>query len=354
MARKKAKLAWIVNNSARRASLRKRRLGLLKKVSELTTLCGVDACVLIYCPDETEPVVWPSHDVMQQLLARFQSMPELERQRKMMNQDTYLRENGTKTQEQLTKCQRRNKEVEMTHLMHQINQGKELDELNLSELHGLIWFVEEKIKDIRKRIEFFQLVPFAPAGFPHHPHLPLPPQGPPINETAQIGSGSAGHGGSGRTPTEPSLWDPWFIDMMNHNEHQSAGSSSIRSDVGFPYHPFAGSAADDPGLPGHSFAGSFSGAADTGLPPMSFGQQGAGVSDMGLSRASSIGGSSFGPFGGDIGLGLHPFGGDVRRSSAVSELGLPRFQYFGGSSSGAGSDIGLPFDGKTWPSNFSP
>ncbi|EOY08515.1 PREDICTED: MADS-box transcription factor PHERES 1 [Theobroma cacao] len=354
MARRKVKLAWIANDSARRASLKKRRLGLLKKVSELTTLCGVDACVIIYSPDKTEPVVWPSHDVMQQQLARFQSMPESERQKKMTNQDTYLREKVTKAQEQLTQCQRRNKEVEMTHLMHQINQGKELDELNLSELHGLIWFVEEKINQIRKRIEFFLQVPFAPAGAPYHPHLPLPPQGPAVNETARIGSGSAGHGGDGRTHTEPSLWDQWLIDMMNHNEHKSAGSSRIRSDVGLPYHPFAGSAADDPGMPGHSFAGSSSGAAHTGLPPMSFRQQGAGASDMGLSRASSIGGSGFGPLGSDIGLGLHPLSGDVRRSSAGSELGLPHFRSLGGSSSGAGSDIGLPFDGKTWPNNFSP
>ncbi|MBA0637414.1 hypothetical protein Godav_005211, partial [Gossypium davidsonii] len=40
MTGKRVKLAWIENSSARRASLRKRRQGLVKKVTELTTLCG--------------------------------------------------------------------------------------------------------------------------------------------------------------------------------------------------------------------------------------------------------------------------------------------------------------------------
>ncbi|XP_007028008.2 PREDICTED: agamous-like MADS-box protein AGL28 [Theobroma cacao] len=354
MARKKVKLAWIVNDSARKASLKKRRLGLLKKVNELTTLCGVNACVIICSPDETEPVVWPSQDVVQQQLVRFQSMPELERQKKMMNQETYLREKVTKEQEQLTKCQRRNKEIQMTHFMHQINQGKGLNELNLSELLGLTWFVEEKIKEIRKRIEFFQQVSFAPAGAHHHPHLPFPPQGPAVNETARIGSGSACHGGDGRTSTEPLLWDQWFIDMMNQNELKSAGSSSIRSDMGLPYHPLAGIAADDPGLPRHSFAAGSSGSAYMGLPHMSSRHQGAGAIDMGLSCGRSVSGSSFGPFRIDTGLGLHPSGGEVGSSSARSKLGPPPLRRFEGSSSGVGSDNGLPFDGKTWPNNFSP
>ncbi|XP_021289947.1 uncharacterized protein LOC110420881 [Herrania umbratica] len=354
MARKKVKLAWIVNDSARRTSLKKRRLGLLKKVSELTTLCGINACVIIYSPDETEPVVWPSHDVVEQQLARFQSMPELERQKKMMNQETYLREKVTKAQEQLTKCQRRNKEIQMTHFMHQITEGKGLNELNLSELQGLTWFVEEKIKEIRKRFEFSQQVSFAPAGAPPHPHLPLPPQGPAVNETARIGCGSACHGGDGRTSIEPLLWDQWFIDMMNRNELKSAGSSCIRSDTGLPYHPFAGIAADDPGLPRHSFAAGSSGSADMGLPHMSFRHQGAGAGDMWLSRGRSVGRSSFVPFGIDIGLGLRPSGGEVESSPARSNLGLPPLLRFEGSSSGVGSDIGLPFDGKTWPNNFSP
>ncbi|MBA0619522.1 hypothetical protein Godav_028682 [Gossypium davidsonii] len=52
MTRKKVTLAWISNDSARKVSLKKRRLGLMKKMSELTTLCGIRACLIIYSSNE--------------------------------------------------------------------------------------------------------------------------------------------------------------------------------------------------------------------------------------------------------------------------------------------------------------
>ncbi|XWS66574.1 hypothetical protein CRYUN_Cryun05aG0211300 [Craigia yunnanensis] len=366
MTRKKLKLAWIANKGARRASLKKRRLGLLKKVSELTTLCGVDACLIVYGPDENEPMVWPSYAEVHRQLGEFHKMPELERQKKMMNQETYLGERVTKAQEHLRKYQRRNKEVVVGHLKHQINHGKGLDELNHPELHGLIWFVEEKMKEIGKCNEFFQQFPFLPAGLAHG-NLPLPPQSPANDLTARIGGAGAGLGGDGRTLTNQSLlWDQWFIDMMNNNESKSgASSSSMRSDTGLPYyHPFAGSATDCLGLQRHSVGGSSSVAAemvlppfgnfrgptsDMGLPPLSFRPHG-GASNMGLSHGS-VGGSSFGS---DVGEGQHPFE-HVGSSYTGRELGMLPFRHFGGgSSSGAGSDMGLPFDGKTSPNNLSP
>ena len=354
MTRKKLKLAWITNKGARRCSLKKRRLGLLKKVSELTTLCGVDACLIVYSPDENEPMVWPSHAEVQRQLGEFHKMPELERQQKMMNQETYLEERVTKAQEHLRNYQRRNKEVVVGHLMHQINQGKGLDELNHTELHGLIWFVEEKMKEIRKCNEFLQQFPFQPAGLAHG-NLPLPPQGPVDDLTARIGGAGAGLGGDGRSLTDQSLlWDQWFIDMMNNNESKSGASS----DMGLPYyHPFAGSAADCPGLSRHSIGGSSSVAAEMGLPP--YGNFRGPTSDMGLPHLSfrphgggsnmglphgSVGGSSFGS---DMGEGQHSFE-HVGSSSTERELGVLPFVHFGGgSSSGAGSDMGQPFDGKT-------
>ncbi|XWS66575.1 hypothetical protein CRYUN_Cryun05aG0211400 [Craigia yunnanensis] len=334
MTRKRLKLAWIANKGARRTSLKKRRLGLLKKVSELTTLCGVDACLIVYSPDENEPMVWPSHAEVQRQLGEFHKMPVLERQKKMVNQETYLGERVTKAQEQMRKYQRRNREVEMGHLMHQINQDKGLDELSHTELHGLIWLVEEKMKEIGKCNEFFQQVPFEPAG-PTHGNLPLPPQGPAYDLTARIVGAGAGLGGDGRTLTESLMWD-----------------------MGLPYyHPFAGSAADSLGLPRHSFGGSSSVAAemglppfgnfrgptsDMGLPPPSFTPHG-GASNMGLPHGSIVGSS----FGGDVGEGQHPFD-HVGSSSTGRELGVLPFGHFGGgSSSGVGSDMGQPFDGKT-------
>ncbi|KAG8051966.1 hypothetical protein GUJ93_ZPchr0001g30879 [Zizania palustris] len=71
MARKKISLQRIANNSNRRATFRKRRKGLIKKTSELATLCDVDACLVIYGEGDSQPEVWPSVPQATALLDHF-------------------------------------------------------------------------------------------------------------------------------------------------------------------------------------------------------------------------------------------------------------------------------------------
>ncbi|XVF76061.1 hypothetical protein PTKIN_Ptkin13bG0236100 [Pterospermum kingtungense] len=208
MTRRKGRLEWIAND--RKTSLKKRRLGLLKKVSELTTLCGVDACLIIYSPDQKEPVVWPDHDEVRRLLEEFHKIPQFERERKMVNQEMYLVEMATKVQEHMTKFHRKNKEVETGNFMHQIDRGKRIDELSIIEMHGVIWLLEEKMREIRNRYEIFQQYPSQPAGPSTHEYLPFPPQDP-TDDGARVGL--EGDGGR-RTLSQSWLSDQWFIDMM--------------------------------------------------------------------------------------------------------------------------------------------
>lgn len=86
MARRKVKREYIVNDSARKTTYRKRKKGLIKKVDELSTLCGIEACAIIYSPFEPQPVVWPSPPGVQKALERLKTMPELEQSKKMVNQ----------------------------------------------------------------------------------------------------------------------------------------------------------------------------------------------------------------------------------------------------------------------------
>ncbi|CAN0920841.1 Agamous-like MADS-box protein AGL80 [Linum grandiflorum] len=59
MTRKKVKLACITNDSARKATYNKRKKGLIRKVSKLSTLCDVQACAIVYSPYHTQPQIWP-------------------------------------------------------------------------------------------------------------------------------------------------------------------------------------------------------------------------------------------------------------------------------------------------------
>ena len=78
MTRKKVKLAYISNDSARKATFKKRKKGLMKKVSELSTLCGIEACAIVYSPYDAQPEVWPSPITVQLMLSQFKNMPKME------------------------------------------------------------------------------------------------------------------------------------------------------------------------------------------------------------------------------------------------------------------------------------
>ncbi|KAF9664857.1 hypothetical protein SADUNF_Sadunf16G0061600 [Salix dunnii] len=257
MARKKVKLMWIVNDAARKASLKKRRVGLLKKVSELTILCGIEAFVIIYSHDDPELTIWPSHPDVRRLVTRFQNIPVMERSKKMMNQESYLKERMGKLNDQSRKHLKKNRELEMDDLMQQVYQEKGFDGLDQTQLCCLAWLVAEKMKDIRKRVGYFQQIP--PLQDASLPQGPFPDDdGDGDGTGGQVG----GEPGDGRNnPTDGGVpWDQWFADLINNPDHTVARGSSTKIDLGLP-HPLniscvSSSRGADLGFhPGHNDGG---------------------------------------------------------------------------------------------------
>lgn len=140
MARMKVKLAWIENDNARKTRFRKRKGSLLKKVSEISTLCDVGAFAIVYAPDSDEPDVWPSPSEVKELIAKFQSIPEAEWSRKMTDHETYLKETIAKLEQQLRKIKRQNYEMEMNDIMHDIYKGMPMYLLETSKISDLASF----------------------------------------------------------------------------------------------------------------------------------------------------------------------------------------------------------------------
>ncbi|ONH95861.1 hypothetical protein PRUPE_7G092700 [Prunus persica] len=130
MARTKVKLAWIENDSARKKRFRRRKGSLLKKVSEISTLCDVGAFAIVYAPDSDEPDVWPSPSEVKELIAKFQSIPEAERSKKMTDHETYLKETTAKLEQQLRKIKRQNYEMEMNDIMHDLYKEEKMKEIS--------------------------------------------------------------------------------------------------------------------------------------------------------------------------------------------------------------------------------
>ncbi|GFP95039.1 agamous-like mads-box protein agl36 [Phtheirospermum japonicum] len=57
------KVEFIVDKKSRNATFKRRKEGLVKKIKELSTLCDVDACMIIYAPDHAAPdIVWPPNN----------------------------------------------------------------------------------------------------------------------------------------------------------------------------------------------------------------------------------------------------------------------------------------------------
>ncbi|XP_047938059.1 MADS-box transcription factor 56-like [Salvia hispanica] len=90
MTRKKVTLAYVKNDSERKTSYKKRKKGLIKKVSELSTLSGVSTCVIIYSPYDPVPV--PSPFRAQSVLARFRKLSNMDQSKKMVNEESFIRQ----------------------------------------------------------------------------------------------------------------------------------------------------------------------------------------------------------------------------------------------------------------------
>ncbi|KAL6140117.1 hypothetical protein ACLB2K_058418 [Fragaria x ananassa] len=154
MTRKKVKLTYITNDSARKATFKKRKMGLMKKVRELTTLCDIDACAIIYSPYDSQPEVWPSLLGAHRVLTQFKTMPEMDQNKKMVNQEIFLRQRINKAQEQLKKQKKDNREKEMARVMFQSLTGKScFQELTMSDLTDLNWVIDQHLKEIQLRMK---------------------------------------------------------------------------------------------------------------------------------------------------------------------------------------------------------
>ncbi|KAJ4751870.1 Agamous-like MADS-box protein AGL80 [Rhynchospora pubera] len=196
MARKKVNLVYIQNDATRRATYKKRKKGLIKKAHELSTLCGVDTCVVIYGQQDPKPEVWasPNKDA-RQVLTQFKNMPQLDQCKKMVNQEGFLRMNVAKARERLFKVDRENNELEIKLLMHEVITGqRSLSELTMAEMTELVCVMEMRHKAVQERLnqhrsgagmfhnvnsemmivqEEEHVVPMAPAVQPNEEKIPV-------------------------------------------------------------------------------------------------------------------------------------------------------------------------------------
>ena len=148
-------LQWISNNATRRATYKRRSQGLEKKASELTTLCGIKLCVVMYGQGEAQPKVWPSDEEAKELLMKFNSTLDVSSLKKTKNREEFLHSRSLKLHEQVSKLDLENRERETLDLLHDSMYGGRpgLIGTDKDELLSLRDMVEMKMRKIKARLQ---------------------------------------------------------------------------------------------------------------------------------------------------------------------------------------------------------
>ncbi|CAN1153732.1 Agamous-like MADS-box protein AGL80 [Linum perenne] len=154
MTRKKVQLVYIGNESARKTTFKKRKKGLLKKVRELSTLCDIQACAIVYSPYDAQPETWPpTMGGVHHVLSRFKKMPQMEQCKKMISQEKFLADRINKSLDQLRKYDRDNREKEVNQaVFHCLTGQMGLQGLTMADLELVSSGIDKQIKEIDHRL----------------------------------------------------------------------------------------------------------------------------------------------------------------------------------------------------------
>ena len=146
------KLEYISDDFARKTTFKKRKKGILKKVSELTILCGIEACAIISNPFDSTIEVWPNPEGAKQVIERYQNSAVID-ENKNVNQESFMLQRIAKAKDQLKKQRKENHDKELTLSMYEYMQSNELlENLTIADLKDIDKVIDRNIKEIENRM----------------------------------------------------------------------------------------------------------------------------------------------------------------------------------------------------------
>ncbi|KAL8551353.1 hypothetical protein ACS0TY_000440 [Phlomoides rotata] len=153
MGRAKLKMELIPKEKTRNITFKKRKDGLVQKIQELTTLCDVRACMIIYGPKQEngsiEPEIWPrDHDEVKRVIENFKSKKK-DFGSKTFGLADFFNERKRKIENELSELRKRNMEPEY----------KFLDDWNEGQLRAFASDLGSKAELVRCKIEELKRTP---------------------------------------------------------------------------------------------------------------------------------------------------------------------------------------------------
>ncbi|CAN1156013.1 Agamous-like MADS-box protein AGL90 [Linum perenne] len=156
MVRTKVQHKLISDEKARKTTFTKRKNGLLKKLEEITTLCGVATCAFIIHnfrgkgkKDEVE--VWPSEPKASGMLKKYKELPQRKQEKYMLNHEALSKERLEKMKKALKNQQEKNQLLEIDLLLKEdcpTTSGEDLDFGAKEELN----YKREIVKNFKKKV----------------------------------------------------------------------------------------------------------------------------------------------------------------------------------------------------------
>nr|DAD32440.1 TPA_asm: hypothetical protein HUJ06_011291 [Nelumbo nucifera] len=156
MGRRKLSMDLIAKEKDRLTTFRKRQKGLKKKAFEFSTLCDVDACVIILGPKQpgnvgpVTPETWPEDPAeVRRIIERFKNLPKEERERHSLGLGDFLVGRKKKTLDELAQLrQKNNNETQYPKFLDQLNNFYE------EQLSQLCSDVDSKLAEVNTRIDW--------------------------------------------------------------------------------------------------------------------------------------------------------------------------------------------------------
>ncbi|KAF5197005.1 Agamous-like mads-box protein agl80 [Thalictrum thalictroides] len=155
MVRGKVKHRFIDNNASRRVSYRKRMISFKKMLNQLTTLCGVMACAIIYGPYDQTPEIWPNQAEASRILTRFQNCSHVEITKNMSTQEDFLKKRIQKLKKEHQEKIAENRRHELETLMYKFlkDEHDALQGISYQNSVDFEAFLDEKWLSIQKELE---------------------------------------------------------------------------------------------------------------------------------------------------------------------------------------------------------
>lgn len=150
MTRKRITHEEIGNEERRNVTLRKRTEGLVKKANELSTLCGVEAAIVIHNKGgQNNAVLWPSPIIFAERLQKFLDFGDEERARRGVTHERLMKQMVEGEREEIAKLKKTIQLKETQQLMAKsVQNNNSFHGIHLHQLNHMSSFADHILKKL--------------------------------------------------------------------------------------------------------------------------------------------------------------------------------------------------------------